>query len=294
MDDSACPGGFHLVVAATAEKRGIGAKGGLPAWKLPGDMAYFKELTSRTCKDGIQNAVIMGRKTWESIPAKRRPLPGRLNVVLSRGFGGGDRDDDAENSSAAANGGSGPRTAAAPQQALGPGVLAADSFAAALELVRGRVERVFVIGGGQVYAEALQHPACAAVHLTRVEQEFDDCDTYMPPLDSAKFRVWSASQPVTENGTRCGHLVVGVLAWGVVWAAGAPPPRCPLPSGACTESCCAKGDAQRCRRQQGAAGGGEVGGQGVGGCRASSLSVVGVGGAALDLMGATPKACLGN
>ena len=61
-------------------------------------MAYFKELTSRTADPAKQNAVIMGRKTWESIPPKFRPLAGRLNIVLTRS---GAQD---ENSSGAANG----------------------------------------------------------------------------------------------------------------------------------------------------------------------------------------------
>ena len=73
---------FQLVVAA-AKNMGIGKEGGLP-WSLPGDMAYFKDLTSRTRDAAKQNAVIMGRRTWESIPAKFRPLKGRINVVLTR------------------------------------------------------------------------------------------------------------------------------------------------------------------------------------------------------------------
>jgi dihydrofolate reductase len=75
------------------------AGGSLP-WHLPGDMKYFKELTSRTTDPSKQNAVVMGRKTWESISAKFRPLAGRINVVLSRGASAGD-----ENASATCNSG---------------------------------------------------------------------------------------------------------------------------------------------------------------------------------------------
>jgi len=73
---------FAVVVAAT-QKGGIGRAGSLP-WRLPADLAYFKRVTSTTVELGKQNAVIMGRKTWDSIPPKFRPLVGRINVVLSR------------------------------------------------------------------------------------------------------------------------------------------------------------------------------------------------------------------
>ena len=106
---------FSLVVAATPEG-GIGLGGQLP-WRLKGDMAFFKQLTSnRSTTTGaaakevatvtpsdptavaasdndhhnnMENVVLMGRKTWESIPARFRPLPDRLNIVLSRRAAGG-------------------------------------------------------------------------------------------------------------------------------------------------------------------------------------------------------------
>jgi dihydrofolate reductase len=78
-----------LIVAATRDN-GIGINGNLP-WRIKKDMDFFKNLTSSL---GMQeapilgktviNVTIMGRVTWESIPAKFRPLPGRLNIVLSR------------------------------------------------------------------------------------------------------------------------------------------------------------------------------------------------------------------
>lgn len=70
-----------IVVAAT-RAGGIGIGGALP-WQLPSDMAFFKSLTMKTQDPAKQNAVIMGRKTWSSIPPKFRPLKGRVNVVLS-------------------------------------------------------------------------------------------------------------------------------------------------------------------------------------------------------------------
>ena len=74
---------FNLIVAACGKSLGIGLNGELP-WRLKSEMKYFAETTSRTIDSNKINAVIMGRKTWESIPLKFRPLKNRLNVVLSR------------------------------------------------------------------------------------------------------------------------------------------------------------------------------------------------------------------
>lgn len=71
-----------VIAAATTKSGGIGAKGRIP-WTLPGDMAYFNRVTSTSSHPSLQNVVIMGRKTWESIPSQFRPLPRRLNIVIS-------------------------------------------------------------------------------------------------------------------------------------------------------------------------------------------------------------------
>jgi dihydrofolate reductase/thymidylate synthase len=73
---------YQVVVSATRDM-GIGKDGTLP-WKLPGDLKFFKDITVTTSDPSKKNAVVMGRKTWESIPLKFRPLPGRLNVILTR------------------------------------------------------------------------------------------------------------------------------------------------------------------------------------------------------------------
>jgi dihydrofolate reductase len=83
------------IIAALTRKNGIGANGTLP-WSLPKEMAHFRKATQSVGEqsdshgdpvNAPQNAVIMGRKTWQSIPTKFRPLMGRINVVVSRQTG---------------------------------------------------------------------------------------------------------------------------------------------------------------------------------------------------------------
>lgn len=80
-----------IIIAAVTKSNGLGTNGQLP-WKLPKEMAHFRKATNATGKCGKDattaiNAVIMGRKTWESIPTKFRPLKGRINIVISRSAG---------------------------------------------------------------------------------------------------------------------------------------------------------------------------------------------------------------
>ena len=147
--------GLFTVIVAADQARGIGKGGTLP-WRLPGDMAFYKR-TTLAAAPGQQNAVIMGRKTFESIPAKFRPLKDRLNVVLTRS------------------------ASYAPE-----GALRAGSLDEALQLLERRddITHSFVIGGGELYREALEHPACARVIVTRVHARFD-CDTQLAPFEQA-------------------------------------------------------------------------------------------------------------
>lgn len=69
-----------------------------------------------------------------------------------------------------------------------------------------KIENVFVIGGGQVYKEAMESPLLTAIHLTLVESENIECDTFMPPIDQSKFKLWSASAPRKENDIRYSFL----------------------------------------------------------------------------------------
>ena len=109
-------------------------------------MRHFKEVTCSPPSPGLTNAVIMGRKTWESIPPKFRPLPGRINVVLSRGGGVG----------LGAGGGGASSSSSSPDGT--PPVLAASSLEEAVSAIRRIPDAgaIYVIGGGEVYARAME------------------------------------------------------------------------------------------------------------------------------------------
>lgn len=128
----------RLIVAAD-EHEGI-ARGGHIPWRLPADLKRFKALTTGTGND----AVLMGRATWESLPEKVRPLPGRQNLVLSR------------------------------TRLEFPGASAVGSWQEALAAARGR-DTLWVIGGAAVYALALTSPETRLIELTRVEGDHG-CD----------------------------------------------------------------------------------------------------------------------
>ena len=121
-------------IVAMDEGRVIGKQGALP-WHLPEDLAHFKALTSG-------HIVVMGRKTWDSLPPKFRPLPGRLNIVVSRN----------------------PAALELPV-----GTHAASSIEDALDIaekVATADQITWIIGGAEVYSAAL--PFCDELHLTLV------------------------------------------------------------------------------------------------------------------------------
>lgn len=138
---------------AIAENGVIGREGGLP-WRLSTDLKRFKA-------DTLGKPVVMGRKTWESFP--RRPLPERLNIVVTR-----DRSYQAE----------------------GAEVVASLEEGLALARIRGRcmagADEICVIGGGQIYAQAL--PLADRLHVTHVLASIDG-DTSFPSIDPEMWRI---------------------------------------------------------------------------------------------------------
>ena len=134
------------LIAAVARHGAIGRHNDL-LWQDPRDQKHFRQTT-------LGCPVIMGRRTWDSLPERFRPLPGRRNIVVTR------------------------NTA---WQASGAEV--AHSLDDALALV-DRAPRAFVIGGGELYAQAL--PLADELVLTEVEADFE-ADTFFPPWDKQLF-----------------------------------------------------------------------------------------------------------
>ena len=131
---------LHLIYAR-ARNNVIGKNGDLP-WHLPEDLAHFKRTT-------LGQAVVMGRVTWESIPEKFRPLPGRRNVVVSR-----------------------------QADYIATGAAVVTSLQAALAFFPSD-EVVWLIGGAQLYAQAL--PLAAQIVVTEIDADFEG-DAFAPLL----------------------------------------------------------------------------------------------------------------
>ncbi|HEY4067800.1 MAG TPA: dihydrofolate reductase [Burkholderiaceae bacterium] len=153
MNDSARHRPIVSLIAAVPRNGAIGRAGGL-LWREPEDQKHFRRVT-------MGCPVIMGRKTWDSLPARFRPLPGRRNVVITR-----QADWHAE------------------------GAEVACSLDAALALLQDAT-KVFVIGGAEVYALAMPH--ADQLVLTEIDAELDG-DTFFPPWDRARFTVASREQ----------------------------------------------------------------------------------------------------
>jgi dihydrofolate reductase len=130
-----------VIIAAVARNRVIGKDNKL-LWNIPDDMAHFKSLTAG-------HTVVMGRKTWESLPPRFRPLPGRRNIVISR-----------------------------QQDYAAPGAEIADSLENALKLA-STATAVFAIGGEQIYRQAM--PLADRLEITEVDLE-PEGDAWFPEI----------------------------------------------------------------------------------------------------------------
>jgi dihydrofolate reductase len=134
------------LIAAMAANRVIGRQGNIP-WKIPGEQKLFKKIT-------LGHAVIMGRKTYESIG---RPLPGRLNIIVTRN-----------------------------RNYFAAGCTVVHDLPSALNSCSQDKTEAFICGGGQLYHEAL--PLADRIYLTVIPREIPG-DAYFPDIPSTEFRV---------------------------------------------------------------------------------------------------------
>uniref|UniRef100_A0A8C9RM18 dihydrofolate reductase n=1 Tax=Scleropages formosus TaxID=113540 RepID=A0A8C9RM18_SCLFO len=154
-------------IVAVCPDMGIGRKGHLP-WhpkKLRKELKYFQKMTMTTTVQGRENVVIMGRKTWFSIPESNRPLPDRINIVLSRNL----------------------------RYPPAGAHYSASDFGSALHLLdtselAGKVDQVWIIGGSCLYKELMESSHHQRLFVTRVLQQFH-CDMFMPTISLDKYQL---------------------------------------------------------------------------------------------------------
>jgi len=149
-----------VIIAAVARNRVIGRDNQL-IWNIPEDMAHFKALTAG-------HTVLMGRKTWESLPPRFRPLPGRRNIVISR------QADYAA-----------------------PGAELASSLEAGIALAKAD-ETIFIIGGADIYRQAMM--LADRLEITEVDLT-PDGDSWFPEITGDAWQETQRKTPPGQTGT---------------------------------------------------------------------------------------------
>lgn len=143
---------IRSIIVAISENNGIGKDNDL-LWYLPSDMKFFRKTTLGHC-------VIMGRKNYESIPEKYRPLAKRTNIIVTR------------NANYKAD-----------------GAVVKNSLEEALEFAKSENEsEVFIIGGGQIYKEAMGKNVIDKMYITHVAKNYD-ADTFFPEIELSNWNI---------------------------------------------------------------------------------------------------------
>lgn len=149
-------------IVAVDENYGIGYNNKLLC-NLAEDLKHFKNLTTN-------NIVVMGRKTWDSLPKK--PLPNRTNIVITSSV----KDYEITNS--------------------GVIFITMDLFKKSIKKTNEKYN-IFVIGGSQIYKELI--PYCDYIHLTRIHKSFENVDTYFPELKENEWKLLDVEPTITQG-----------------------------------------------------------------------------------------------
>ena len=170
------------LIVAHDTKFGIGKNNNLP-WRLTHEIQNFKKITTGSRINNKINAVIMGRKTWESIPNKFKPLPNRINIILTK----------QENFL---------------QDKLYTDTFACSSIDTAIDYINDysskilnkTINEIFIIGGSSLYQEAINRTDLINLYITEVYHDFE-CDTFFPSrkVYQANYNLLTCSNFVKEN-----------------------------------------------------------------------------------------------
>jgi dihydrofolate reductase/thymidylate synthase len=186
---------YNIIVAYTFGTRGIGLNGELP-WHISADMAYFKSITTmksihETPSTPSTNIVVMGRKTWDSIPAKFKPLSDRFNIVITNGK--------------------------PPVEYNNPDNNLADKLIfinweqfIALDLSHPKYGQIFIIGGETIYKKILDmdNKCISRIYATEIYDYKGQCDTYFPQFIYQD--ITEVTSFIQSNGYWIRHIVYNV------------------------------------------------------------------------------------
>ena len=137
------------IIVAIDEHFGIGKNGSIP-WRCPEDINHFNK-TTVSSEPNKKNAVIMGRYTWLSLPDRYRPLPNRINIVITS------------------------------QTQLDCPMTSSNLSTALLYCQQSNIDKIFICGGRRLYEEALYHPLCQEVIITKIKKCYN-CDIFFSDL----------------------------------------------------------------------------------------------------------------
>lgn len=166
------------IIVAYEKNRGIGLNNELP-WHIPGELRWVSETTTKVADQSKRNALLMGRKTWESIPENLRPLKNRLNMVVSHTL----KEDR-------------------------PGLLIFPTFEEAVEYVNTNsksIETCFVFGGATIYKQAFEKNIVDEILATEVDESYL-ASTFFPPIPK-NFSVQSVEEVVFPSSLKIKHVV---------------------------------------------------------------------------------------
>ena len=170
---------MNVIVAYCKKNNGIGKNNKIP-WFLKNDLKNFQQITSKTFKPYTKNMVVMGRKTWDSIPDKHKPLKNRLNVVLTR-----NKDVRLKHEI----------------ESYKDTIVKYD-FNEILDVAKlntaFNISNIFIIGGESLYKMALESDSISKIYVTEVYEDYE-CDTFFPQIDKEKYKLSYVSKFYSEN-----------------------------------------------------------------------------------------------